>query len=76
MADVGPLRRGGPEHILILEHPEETWVGRSLQEVSTQMRLQPAETAIVLQLKGDRKRRGGARLRAFSMSALQTPSGN
>jgi len=61
-------RRGGPDHILILEHPQAAWVGRSLQDVSTQSGLKPVETAILLQLKGHRKRRGGARLRAFSMS--------
>jgi N-acyl-D-amino-acid deacylase len=39
-----------------------------LAEFAATLDVDPVEAAIVLQLKGDRMRRGGARLRAFSMS--------
>lgn len=60
-------RRGGAENILILEHPDQKTVGQSLKEFASTKSLSPVEAAIELQLKGDAKRRGGVRLRAFSM---------
>lgn len=61
-------RRGGPEHIVILEHPDPERVGRTLAEHARKLEGSPFDAAIDLQLNGDRSRRGGARLRAFSMS--------
>ena len=61
-------RRGGPDNILILDHPKPTYVGKSLGELALELKSDPVEVAIELQLKGDRKRPGGARVRAFSMS--------
>lgn len=61
-------RRGGAKSILIVEHPDDSFVGKSLLQISKRLDCEPVEAAIHLQLKGDRKRRGGARLRAFSMS--------
>ena len=63
-------RRGGPDSILILEHPEKAYVGKSVAELAGDLSCEPVEVAIRLQLEGDRTRRGGARLRAFSMSEL------
>lgn len=61
-------RRGGAKSILILEHPNEDVVGKSLAGFATSVEVTPVEAAIKLQLEGDRSRRGGCRLRAFSMS--------
>lgn len=61
-------RRGGPSGILIVEHRNPEFVGKTLAEFAAELQLDPVEATIALQLKGDRMRRGGARLRAFSMS--------
>ena len=61
-------RRGGAENVLIIEHPDADIVGLSLAELAVNLDTSPVEAAITLQLKGDHSRRGGARLRAFSMS--------
>ncbi|MBP87820.1 MAG: hypothetical protein CMJ64_14045 [Planctomycetaceae bacterium] len=61
-------RRGGAESILVVEYPDESFVGKSLAEIANMLNCDPVEAAIQLQLKGDEERRGGARLRAFSMS--------
>lgn len=61
-------RRGGPESILIVEHTDAEFIGKTLAEFAAKLDIEAVEAAIVLQLKGDRTRRGGARLRAFSMS--------
>jgi N-acyl-D-amino-acid deacylase len=61
-------RRGGPDNILIVDHPNSDLVGQSLSEFAARLEMDPVKAAISLQLTGDRTRRGGARLRAFSMS--------
>ncbi len=61
-------RRGGADRVVIFEHPMEDLVGLSLQEVADRWALDPVETALELQLRGDPVRRGGGRLRGFSMS--------
>lgn len=61
-------RRGGPASILIVEHIDPQLVGKTLAEYASIVKLDEVEAVIALQLKGDRRRRGGARLRAFSMS--------
>lgn len=61
-------RRGGPQKILIVEHPQPRWNGKSLSDFAASEQCDPVEAVIRLQRLGDRKRRGGARLRAFSMS--------
>ena len=63
-------RRGGPESIVIFEHPEPEYVGLSLAEVMALEELSPVEAALSLQANGDRTRRGGARLRGFSLSEM------
>ena len=61
-------RRGGAEKILIVDHPNAQFVGKTLTEFAMAVEANVVEAAILLQLNGDRGRRGGARLRAFSMS--------
>jgi len=63
-------RRGGSKSILILEHLDEKVIGKSLAEFAASIDVTPIEAAIKLQLDGDSTRRGGCRLRAFSMSEL------
>ncbi|MDG2131265.1 MAG: amidohydrolase family protein [Fuerstiella sp.] len=62
------IRRGGADRILIVEHPDTDSVGKTLGELAMRTKSTIVEAAISLQLNGDRNRRGGARLRAFSMS--------
>jgi N-acyl-D-amino-acid deacylase len=62
------MRRGGAAQILVLEHPDKTYVGQSLAELAVAGTCDPVEMAIRLQLRGDRDRPGGVRLRGFSMS--------
>ncbi|MCA9138029.1 MAG: amidohydrolase family protein, partial [Planctomycetales bacterium] len=62
------MRRGGAEQILIVEHPDAKLIGKTLQNLAEEIDVEPVDAVIALQRAGDRKRRGGARLRAFSMS--------
>jgi len=59
---------GGNE--AIFEYPNEDYVGRNLQDVALERGVDPVEMAILLQVEGDRERRGGGRMRGFSMSEL------
>jgi N-acyl-D-amino-acid deacylase len=61
-------RRGGPGNLLILDHPDEDQVGRTLRELAEEDGIDPVEAAIRLQLEGDPNQAGGARLRGFSLS--------
>lgn len=63
-------RRGGADRVVIFEYPREEWVGKSLQEVADERGVDPVQMAIDLQLEGDPDRRGGGRLRGFSMSEI------
>jgi N-acyl-D-amino-acid deacylase len=63
-------RRGGADRVLILEHPDSSWAGRTLAWYAAQHGVDAVDAAIHLQLAGDRGRRGGARMRGFSMSAV------
>jgi N-acyl-D-amino-acid deacylase len=63
-------RRGGPENLLVMDHPDEDFVGRTLAELSATNGVERVEMALRLQLDGDRARPGGARIRGFSLSEL------
>ena len=63
-------RRGGTDRVVIFDHPIAEYVGRNLQEVADLRGEDPVETAIALQLEGDRTRPGGGRMRGFSMSEI------
>ncbi len=61
-------RRGGAENIVIMEHPDDELVGQSIAQAAEQLGKSRFEMVLALQLEGDRARRGGARLRSYSMS--------
>ena len=63
-------RRGGADRVVVFEHPNEDYVGMNLKDVAMQRGEDPVETAIALQLEGDRTRPGGGRFRGFSMSEI------
>jgi N-acyl-D-amino-acid deacylase len=63
-------RRGGADRVVIFEYPREEWVGMNLQEVADLRGVDPVQMAIDLALEGDPQRRGGGRLRGFSMSEI------
>lgn len=63
-------RRGGPDNLLILEHPDQEMVGRTLAALMDEWGLTPVDAAIRIQTTGDRGRPGGARLRGFSLSEI------
>ncbi len=63
-------RRGGADRVVIFDHPIADYVGRNLQEVAEMRGEDPVETAIALQLEGNRARAGGGRMRGFSMSEM------
>ena len=61
-------RRGGPENVVVFEHPVEAYVGKSLSTIAQEKNLSMIDAAIHLQMSGDPKRDGGGRMRGFSMS--------
>lgn len=63
-------RRGGAEKVVIFDYPDSTFIGKSLRDLSTVRKVNPIEMAIVLQLEGFPDRRGGARVRGFSLSEI------
>lgn len=60
-------RRGGPDNVLVLEHPVEAFVGQTLAELAEERGVSPVQMAFDLQLEGDPHQRGGGRMRGFSM---------
>lgn len=63
-------RRGGPENLVIMDHPDETLVGKTVAELAAEWDAFPVDVAIRLQLEGYRTRPGGARVRGFSLSEI------
>ncbi len=61
-------RRGGDRNIVIVDHPNDALVGKSLWQLAEMSGTDSVDAAIALQFDGDTQRRGGAQLRAFSMS--------
>lgn len=60
-------RRGGPENIMVFEHPDKTFIGKTLDALATARGVSPIQMALELQYEGFRDRPGGARLRGFSV---------
>jgi N-acyl-D-amino-acid deacylase len=60
-------RRGGPENVVVFDHPDRSFVGKSLDALSTARGITPVQMALELQYEGYRDRPGGARLRGFSV---------
>lgn len=63
-------RRGGPENLVIMDHPDESLIGKTVADLAAEWNAFPVEVAIRLQLEGDRMRAGGARVRGFSLSEI------
>jgi N-acyl-D-amino-acid deacylase len=64
-------RRGGAERVMIMDYPDEALIGKTLQEVANlRGQADVVQMAIDLQLEGDPDRRGGGRMRGFSMSEI------
>lgn len=59
--------RGGADNIVVFEYPDSSYIGRNLGELARERNMSPARLAIRLQMEGFTERRGGARLRSFSM---------
>ena len=60
-------RRGGAENIVVFDHPDKTFIGKSLDALATARGIAPEQMALELQYEGYRDRPGGARLRGFSV---------
>ena len=63
-------RRGGADRVVVFEYPREEWIGKNLQELADERGVDAVQMAIDLQLEGDPDRRGGGRMRGFSMSEI------
>jgi N-acyl-D-amino-acid deacylase len=63
-------RRGGADNVVVFDYPDSTVVGKSVGELAARRGISPVEMAIQLQLEGDVTRRGGGRMRGFSMSEI------
>ncbi|HSR69276.1 MAG TPA: amidohydrolase family protein [Acidobacteriota bacterium] len=61
-------RRGGPDKIVVFDHPDPAMIGRTLSELAASHGISPVEMAFKLQLEGYGNRPGGARLRGFSLA--------
>ena len=64
------LRRGDAENILVLDHPDPTFVGKTLGQLAQEAGVSAVDMAIKLQFEGDVNRPGGAHLRGFSLSEI------
>ncbi len=64
------IRRGGPENIVVMDYPDSSFIGKTLFELGQALGLSYEDLAIKLQLEGYADRRGGARLRGFSLSEI------
>jgi N-acyl-D-amino-acid deacylase len=60
-------RRGGPENVVVFEHPDSSFIGKSVDELAKRRGITPVQMALELQYEGFRDRPGGARLRGFSV---------
>ncbi|MFC1563370.1 amidohydrolase family protein [candidate division KSB1 bacterium] len=63
-------RRGSAQNIIVMDYPDQSFIGKSLAELSKQFGISHVDMAIKLQLEGYDNRRGGARLRGFSLSEI------
>ncbi|MFV1883914.1 MAG: N-acyl-D-amino-acid deacylase family protein [Balneola sp.] len=59
--------RGGPERIVVFEFPDSSYIGKNIGQLAIENDLSPEDMVIELQRRGFENRRGGARLRSFSM---------
>jgi len=62
--------RGGTENILVMDHPDKSYIGKTIAQVAAAEGLSDLDMIIKLQMEGYPKRPGGARLRGFSMDEI------
>jgi len=62
--------RGGAENIIIMDYPDKSYIGKNLAQLAEEHKISVADMAIKLQMEGYPNRRGGARMRGFSMSEI------
>ncbi len=62
-------RRGGAQNLVVMESPDRALVGKTLAEIARHRDTSDVEAAINLALEGF-NRRGGVRLRGFSLSEI------
>jgi N-acyl-D-amino-acid deacylase len=62
--------RGGAENIIIMDYPDISYIGKTLAQVALENDVSDVEMAIKLQLEGNARLPGGARMRGFSMSEI------
>jgi N-acyl-D-amino-acid deacylase len=62
--------RGGAENIIIMDYPDKSYIGKSLAQIAKENGVSDVEMAIKLQLEGNARIPGGARMRGFSMSEI------
>jgi len=62
--------RGGTENIIIMDFIEKSHIGKSIAQAARENGIDDIEMIIQLQLKGDPRTPGGARLRGFSMDEI------
>ena len=60
-------RRGGAENVVVFDHPDKTFLGKSVGALAKARGITPVQMALELQYEGYRDRPGGARLRGFSV---------
>ena len=60
-------RRGGADNVIVFDYSDKALYGKSLAEIAKLWKVAPVEAAIRIQLEGLPNRRGGARMRGFSM---------
>ena len=63
-------RRGGPDSIIVMDHPDPGLVGKTLADLGEAWGASLLEVALRLQYEGYTHRHTGARLRGHSMSEL------
>jgi len=62
------VQRGGPGNIVVLDHPDRAFIGKTLGELAAARGVTVVEMAYLLQFEGYRDQFGGATIRGFSMS--------
>jgi len=61
-------RRGGADRIIVINHPNRSFIGKSLADLAKQREIPAVHMAYLLQIEGYRSRYGGAILRGFSLN--------
>lgn len=61
-------RRGGEDHIYLLDHPQRKLIGKTLGEIARQRGITAVDLALQFQYEGYLNRFGGVRVRGFSLN--------